>query len=57
MEFLFTGVELDVDAPVLDDVDSIDNSQGSDEAITIIPDSEREITEVSYLILYLSNIF
>lgn len=47
MEFLFTGVELDVDAPVLDDVDSIDNSQGSDEAITIIPDSEREITEVS----------
>ncbi|KAH1023199.1 hypothetical protein HUJ04_012449 [Dendroctonus ponderosae] len=28
-----------------DVLDSIDNSQGSDEAITIIPDSEREITE------------
>lgn len=41
-------LDSDIDAinTETDVLDSIDNSQGSDEAITIIPDSEREITEV-----------
>ncbi|XP_066248993.1 zinc finger MYM-type protein 3 [Euwallacea similis] len=41
--------DMDTDAPdeppLLEVIDSIDNSQGADEEVTIIPDSEREITE------------